>query len=68
MTIKMILLTTKTPRKDPEEDLEKKRIVEGHQMMKKQQQVVMKSWKERKATIEVVFCIMMRLLIDLKDR
>ena len=68
MTIKMILLITKTPRKDLEEDLEKKRIVEGHQMMKKEQQEVMKSWKERKGTIEVVFCIMMRLLIDLKDK
>ena len=35
MTIKMISLTTETPREDPEEDLEEKQIVEGHQMMKK---------------------------------
>jgi len=65
MTIKMISLITETPREDPEEDLEEKRVVEGHQMMKKIEEVMM-SMKE--VVIEAVYYIMMRLLIDLRDR
>jgi len=65
MIIKTTSLITETPGEDQEEDIEEKRIVEGHQMMKKREEVMMR-WKE--VAIEAVYYIMMRLLIDLKDR
>ena len=64
MTIKMIFLIT--VRKRSLEGQGEKVNVEVIQMMS--QLVMIKSWIERRENIEAVYFIMMKLLIDLKDK
>ena len=64
MIIKMIFLIT--VRKESLEGQGEKVNVEVIQMMS--QLVMIKSWIERRENIEAVYFIMMRLLIDLKDK
>ena len=64
MIIKMIFLIT--VRKESLEGQGEKVNVEEIQMMS--QLVMIKSWIERRENIEAVYFIMMRLLIDLKDK
>jgi hypothetical protein len=64
MIIKMIFLIT--VRKESLEGQGEKVNVEVIQMMS--QLVMIKSWIERRENIEAVYFIMMKLLIDLKDK
>ena len=64
MIIKMIFLITAL--RENLEGQEEKVDMEVIQMMS--QLVMIKSWTERRENIEAVYFIMMRLLIDLKDK